>query len=139
MAIIEPDRTRMVGVLPARHAGPIPVGKIPEDGTQVLQNAGATNNTVAVYTVPAGDIFYLVSWNLSVTVVATGYVYLAVRNAGAAIQYVCELIKCEAATTIPGRSGMVLPPIELPAGWDIAVLSSAVGLTADASIFGYVI
>lgn len=131
MGTKESNKVRMIGILPSQGAGPIPVGKIPDDGIQKIPYSSEKNSSGVVYTVPALTTFYLSS--LAITGANTSGaardVYVAWRNAADTIQGyffflddVKDCVWCHNQTFIP--------PFELPEGYDIFVLSSG----ADARI-----
>ena len=61
MGLKEIDKVRMLGVLPSQGADPIPVGKIPDGGTQKAIDGSVNNETLTLITVTIGKTFYLVA------------------------------------------------------------------------------
>jgi hypothetical protein len=134
----EYDLTKMGGVLPSQDAGPIPVGKIPDQETQVVEGKQATNETVVVHTVTAGKTLYLSAWAFSVNN------FSGVDNGGYALvtdgsdvqQYVFCSIRCPDADG-KGLSCSLLPPLEIPAGYKIKAYSPGANITVTLFIHGY--
>ena len=112
MGFREPNRARWVGVRPAH------------DGAEVYNKADATNATVVVYTVPAGKVLHLTSLHVcSRATLAAGEVIVDIRNAAHVIQ-VSPFDHYYAAVGQMSDDISFWPPMELPAGWEIAVRST---------------
>jgi len=133
----ESDRIKMFGVLPSQGADPIPVGKIPDGATQILEDTVATNETAIIHTVNSGKTLYLVTWVLSAYLLANGYIALRIRNTEDTITFDLALTFITGGTTVPAIIGSAIPPIEVPEGYDIVIFSSVAGLSAQGGIFGY--
>lgn len=138
MSLKEANLVRMKGVLPSKGAEPIPVGKIPDDGTQVAEDGLAENQVTAFHTVTTGKTFYLTAFtcgfNNDTEGDATGNFY--VTNASDAIQYYL------AYSRIPANDGEMLAcsfptPVEIAAGWKFKIESPAAGFYIRAFIHGY--
>lgn len=131
------DKARTVGVLPFYDADPIPVGKIPDGGTQVRKSDVADNVTKVLHTVTAGKTLYLSFFTLRAVRNVDNYGYLAVRNTSDVIAYYIACV--DSYTSTPGNSitGTLLPPLEITAGWDIILHSPAVGMIINGFIHGY--
>jgi hypothetical protein len=125
MEFREPNEVLWRGVRPAHK------------GTQVLDHDTATNETTIIHTVGSGATLFLVEAMLLCVSNVTGYATLFIRDDGdALVRYLC--------TMKMGANGVWLsdhfnawPPVELPEDYDICVLSSAAGLVAQGSIFGW--
>ena len=120
----EANRARWVGIRPAH------------EGTQIWGLGVANNNTVAIYTVPAGRVLYLARAALlkydNVSVAS----WLGVRDAGdVLVHYLCSL-RYQADQTVTSPSAEYFPPLEIPAGYDLAVYSSVV-TNVYGSYFGW--
>lgn len=128
----------MKGVLPSQGADPIPVGKIPDDGTQVAASANADNTTTVIHTVTAGKTLYLngvtIMANNSAGVVSSAYI--VVRNAADAEQYHIFYIRLNDGLE-DSDSENFIPPIEIAAGWDIALRSASADMYTRGFIHGY--
>jgi len=133
----EDNLVRAWGILPTQNADPIPVGKIPDGGTQYILQAGACNGISVLHTVTAGKTFYLTGWSLGIYTIASGYVYLIVRDHLDAIKFPLGYIYVVAGNVVPGLTGNLIPPMEVSENWDFAVSSSVADLTAISGVFGY--
>ncbi len=107
------------------------------DRVQIILDDEATNETTVVYTVPAGKKFYLIESTLHVTAGAVGFAEVRIRNDSDVIQRHTNSIFITILQVAPADHFCPNWPIELPAGWDIAVISSVAGLTVECDIFGY--
>ena len=126
MGYAESNRCRWVGVRPAH------------GGTQVMTYCGVNNSTGIVYTVPAGKTFYLCWANIVVPTVTTGHGELYIRNL--ADVFVFELASVNVFTAAAAYSGPFIgnPPLEVPEGYDVCILSSTAGLIVIGNAFGWV-
>jgi hypothetical protein len=100
--------------------------------TQILDTDSAVNTTTIVYTVPAGKKFYLIWAKTLSDGGAAGTVYAAIRDGGAVEQ--TRIGRRDASGADDFQPGW---PIELPATWDIVIVSGAALLTGELDIFGY--
>lgn len=131
------NQARMIGVLPSQGADPIPVGKIPDDATQIAKSHVVQNGEVIIHTVTAGKIFYLTHYSFTPnSSVAGKYAQLRVRNDSDVVQYTITMVLFDAAgqATVPGT---FIPPLEIAAGWDIFLYSNDGGTDARGFIHGY--
>jgi len=108
------------------------------DGTQILKAAYADNNLAVAYMVPAGQTFYLTSCITSLRTVAFGAFATYIRDAVPAI-----VVYLANQTILAGQACFTIsqsfwPPIEIPATYDVACLSSAAGLGIRLTIHGWV-
>lgn len=134
----ETNRVRMLGVLPSYGADPIPVGKIPDEGTQVLKSGDAENETAILYTVTAGKILYLSSLVFSLTFGAdvSGHCRVAIRDEDD-LNPVDIINVTHRTYNGAGIPCSFCPPIEIPALWDIFLVSSIADLFVQCFIHGY--
>lgn len=103
---------------------------------QKLIDVSATNETVVAYTVPAGKRAYIVSCEARSDGGAVGEGRVVIRNASDVIQFDIGYIKIGATTNnVPGIPYCPAWPIEIGAGWDIAVISGAASLIVGAEVF----
>ncbi len=138
MGLKETNRERQIGIIPSQGADPIPVGKIPDGGTQVLKSNVAENSTAILYTVTTGKTLYLSTATLSVAfspdVTGTSALFLRDQNdANAVIIFSVTHVSINGFAV--GQS--FFPPLEIPALWDICVSSGIAGLYAYGFIHGY--
>lgn len=115
------------------------IGHRPPGSAQVALGWYKHNGTYILYTVPAGNTLYLTSWAGSVRNqgLATGVGYVAVRNAVPVIQYYLFSASCAVGNTHL-NSLYYSPPLEIPEGWDIVLVSDTNGLYTNFHIHGYV-
>ena len=104
---------------------------------QIVEEAIATNETVAVYTVPEGKVLKLVEAMLVTDAGATGTAEIEVFNSEH-IRHICF------ADIRSNNQGIVLAdhfqpsePLKLPFGCIINVISDIALLAAQADIFGW--
>ncbi len=108
---------------------------------QIFKEATVTNGTVVVYTVPEGKIFYLIESMLVTDVGAgSGVTFVAIRDGDDA--HVRHLNNVR----IKSQAGVILAdhfepgfPVDLPAGYDIALTSSIGSLLCEVDIFGMLV
>lgn len=134
----ETDKIRMIGIIPFQGADPIPVGKIPDGGTQVTEEGYAVNQVTLIHTVTATKTLYL------------SYASMGISNESAVIE-VCSLQITDGADNVKyhlfwsgcgNKAGIIvagsfMPPIEIPAGYKIKLNSTAADLKSNAFIHGY--
>ena len=126
MGFREPNEVRWVGVRPAHR------------GEHFAVSSLATNATVVLYTVPAGKTCYLCGATLSTYQgVVNGTGTLVVRNAADVLQYTLATLVNPVTTSLVCPM-IFTPPIEIAAGWDIAIVSNLAGVTAHGFIRGWV-
>jgi len=121
----EPNQVKWVGVRPAHN------------GEQVAKSGTAVNNTVIIHTVTAGKNLYLVTAQIFTVNSVAAYGNLWVRDgADATWLYLGGLVSA-AGQAIPGQTWYSYPPVEVPAGYDICVVSTALAFNVVGSIFGW--
>lgn len=134
----EVDKVRMLGVIPSINAGPIPVGKIPDDATQIAKHKTASNETDVIHTVTTGKTFYLSACSLGIKNASGAFNHgnIQVTDGSDTMQYVILYVGC------PDDNGKMqamnfLPPLEIQAGWKVKDYSPAVAFTVSGFIHGY--
>jgi len=138
MGLKETDKVRMLGIVPSQGADPIPVGKIPDDATQVATSGRIENTTSERYVVPAATTFYLL--------LMTAHSF---NDSGADCETRVEITTAADAVkyrivyhTLPDQAHevQVTPfptPLEIPTGYKIKAYSGATGGYIHLFIFGY--
>lgn len=125
MSYREDNRVKWVGVRPAH------------GGEQIAKFATANNNTVTIYTVPAGKTLYLCTAWLDVTTAAVGYSAIYIRDELDAHWLPLRRIY-QTASSYPSDSWITFwPPLEVPAGYDVVVYRST-PQNVHGAIFGWV-
>ena len=125
MAFREPNQVKWVGIRPGHN------------GSQVFKYASATNGVTIVHTVTAGKTLYLVTASIMSLSNQASNGFIGVRNGADVDQgYLCHVIGA-ALGGYPSPLWYSMPPLELPAGWDVYVQSGAAGFTAIGTIFGW--
>jgi len=125
MSYREGNRVRWVGTRPGH------------DGTQVLVWKAAVNATEVLYAVPAGKILYLTHMAIHVESDIAGSGYMHIRDGGGITQYFGIAVKNIVGGSFCSNSESFWPPIEMPASWDVAVVSSIAALIVIGSIHGW--
>lgn len=136
---IEADQMRQMGVLPSYGADPIPtIEQRPFATDWVGASATATNGTVVVHTVTAGELLYLSAISLSFTNLSGGAAHGAfwVTDFDDTLQYYFWNAGC------PDNDGKMCslsfsPPLEIPSGHKIKVYSSAAGFDVTGFLWGF--
>jgi len=121
----EPNQVKWVGV------------RLAHNGTKILKRAYADDNITVIHTVASGKTLYLVSWGLFIYKNVTGRYYLGLRNSSGIDYYILGLGYHYAGNPAIPCVGYSYPPIEVPAGHHIIVLSGAPGLEAWGNIYGW--
>ena len=105
--------------------------------TQILLEASIINDHIAVYTVPEGKIFHLISAGTSTNGAAVGTVRGCIKNDLGVIQKTIGLMKIGATTLVfPSIPFSPCWPVKMTAGWYLCVHSDALVLEGTLSIFG---
>lgn len=134
----ESNEVRMTGVLPSQGADPIPVGKIPDGGTQVVKDAAVANSTATIHTVTAGKTLHLtlIIYEARNDNVATKNTLLYVTDGDDNTQYYLNGLSLQ--TTSQLKYPMPFnPPLEIIAGWKIKIISDANDCVVRGFIHGY--
>jgi len=122
MKFRESNQVKWVGVRPGHN------------GTQVTKWGSADNETVILYTVTAGKILYLVHYTVFISSdVADRWGFMGVRNDADVEQYRFSTGVFKQVGSIGFGVGLKYP-IEIPAGWDIFLVSNS----ADSHINGFI-
>ena len=126
MKFREPNQVKWIGTRPGH------------DGTQVLARGAADSATTVLYTVPVGNTFYLCHSMMGYGAIAAGIAVFEIQDLVPV--RVVDLFYDTLVAGIAGNSknASYWPPIEIPAGYRIVVVSSAVGLTVHGTVFGWV-
>lgn len=139
MAEIENNLINIRGVRPGYDMDSLrEYPRMPSAGIQVAASADIDNGTVIIHTVTAGKTLYLCHymwsiWNISG---GNGWGRLQVRDAGDAQVYL--IVDSGAADDFAyGISGNFNPPLEVPAGYDICVISGQADCWVSGFIHGY--
>ena len=107
------------------------------NGNQIIKRVSVVNGSSIVHTVSAGKTLYLTQWRFSSqTTVAGLYGNIHVRDGGDVILYYMDDILMAAIGEYGNAVGLFFP-IEIPAGYDVVVQSSGVGLDARGFIHGF--
>ena len=121
----EPNQVNWLGVRPAHL------------GTQISKSVEDVNNTTAIiHTVTAGKTLFLVSCRLMVTATGAGSILLRVRDDEDTFLYTIDRFYAPINGTWSSPT-YFFPPLEIPAGYDIFVLSSALNCFGHSHIFGW--
>jgi hypothetical protein len=128
----------MVGVVPADEAEAIPVGMIPDDGTQTTDWATKANGTTTLRTVTAGKTLYMSAATLfarnSAATAEQGQ--LAIYTDGDVFQH--ALIYFDLLTdTQQSLSLNMIPPVEVQAGYKVKIYSSDAAMHVTGFTHGY--
>lgn len=112
-------------------------GRPGHSGTQVQARGEANNSMVVVYTVTAGKVLYLCTAGLSTYTAVAGSAFLAIYT-GVPVFWHDLLAFYQAINATSGNPTIAFwPPLEVPAGYQIQVRSSVVGLIVQGYIFGW--
>ena len=126
MKFREPNQVKWQGVRPGHN------------GTQVLADGQCDNSTIILYTVPAGKVFYWCGWNMiAYGPAAAGDSYLYIYTAVPAIWRRIQRF-FYAITDSRALSKSYWPPLEIPEGYSIRLVSTVVGHALQGSIHGWV-
>jgi len=134
----EVNETRMVGVLPSQGADPIPVGKIPDNGSQITRDEVAVNSAPTVHQVPSGKTGHIT------------FALLTIRNSDTAIKTPrffitndsdVEQYSIQNQGVLPDTQHMIPmtfnPPLEVPSEYKVKVSSDDAALSVALFIHGY--
>lgn len=108
------------------------------DGTQIIEYKYANNNTQVLYTVPAGEVFYLCGFVIAAfTTAVEGYIGLAIYDAVPA-QYRVLQYGIGGADTYREITKSYWPPLEIPATYSLRNVSGAATVHIYTNIHGWV-
>ena len=134
----ESNEVRMIGIVPFQGADPIPVGKIPDGGTQVVKDDSAANTTATVHTVNNAKTLYLTSIIEQVrndnAAIKTALFY--VTDGDDTIQYYFDGLGVGPSTQ-HRFTATFNPPIEIATGWKIKIETDAADCHIGVFIHGY--
>lgn len=132
------NQVRMIGVLPSEGADPIPVGKIPDDGTQIAVRGYVGAGTVEVHQVDGSKTLYLSAAVLSgFNIEAAGkYVSFAVTDGSDSLQYyiISHTMITASQFFLPLQWA---PPLEINPGYKIKITASHANAPLNVFIHGY--
>lgn len=121
----EPNQVKWVGTRPAHR------------GTQIGKSASAVNATAIVYTVTAGKTLYLCTASLMTETATVSAGIFSIRD-GADVSWLhLTMGRANTAGYFIAPCVTFWPPLEVPAGYDIVVFSSAALAAWTGSIFGW--
>lgn len=121
----ELNQVKWVGVRPGHN------------GTQVLKENYVSNATLVLHTVTAGKTLYLCSAYASYYISATGIIgRLFVRDVADFTVYSFSICNSGALGQMESTPSYN-PPIEIPAGYDICLISGAASMVIRAGIHGW--
>lgn len=125
-------------IFPGPNAGPIPVGKIPDDGTQVILSGSELNSGSIIHTVDSEKTLYLCHYQVQTVNWSAGVAdtYLQVDNASDLHQYYIVRHYMRVDGNILSSHGF-FPPLEIPAGYKVRLESDAASCMIFATIHGY--
>lgn len=110
--------------------------KRPASATQIVKSASVQNNQVVLHTVTENKTFYLAASFISAYLLAPGLACIYVwSNVGIPLYSLSHIPAT--ATTAPFASMSFIPPLEIPAGYQIRIISQGAGLEVIALVFGY--
>ena len=121
----EPNRVKWVGVRPGHN------------GEQILKSNAVNNATGIVHTVTASKTFYMTGFQLAYEFTAVGVATFAIRNAIDAQTAVLFQISPAVAHNGSIANSFDFQPIEIPAEYDIYIISSVAAVTIRAHISGW--
>jgi len=125
MKFREPNQVQWVGTRPAHR------------GTQIAANVFVDNVTTIIYTVSAGKTLYLCHAILASTSIVAGNGVLKIRDAVDADWIHLARAYQTALSWGQNYSIPFWPPLEIPALYDVVVLSNAVGCSWLGGIHGW--
>jgi len=126
MGFREPNQVKWVGSRPAHN------------GEQVFTQIYAESETAIVYTVPAGKVLYLISVELGYRGIAAGRSIIRVRDATDVTVVDMLYDYLQDGSKGDAKTRYFYPPLEIPAAYDIVIISTVAGLLIQGSIFGWV-
>ncbi|MBA7518425.1 hypothetical protein ES705_10495 [subsurface metagenome] len=112
--------------------------RIPDGALQIAKADEVANNTATIHTVGGGVVFYLTSVFLDGcnNSDALGYASMVVADATHAIKYTLGKFGL-LPKTARGYDRVFFPPLEIPATWNVDMISEADNLVARGSVQGY--
>jgi len=132
----EPNQVKWRGIRPVEPREAIPIQPYTDFGTQVAKSASANNSTAIIHTVTAGKSLYLCGVSLSVVPTASGYGYFSVRDDTDTLQY--TFFRPNRQQNDGEMVSMTFnPPLVIPEGWDIYIISQVNNFGMTGFIFGY--
>jgi len=125
MKFREPNQAKWSGSRPAHN------------GTQILKYVNADNSVAKIHTANAGVTFYLTHVGITYRALAVGRAELFIADDGDVTQATIFSIITTAAGWSIGQTAAFWPPVEMGAGWYVAIGSNAAGLTVRGFCHGW--
>ncbi len=125
MAFREPNQARWVGSRPAHK------------GTQIAKHGVATNATTIIHTVTSGKTLFLCSSILTINTSTAGkFCQYKVQDVGNSLVYLFTscVFDIVGQLIIPFNFD---PPLEIPTGYDLVLISNDINLNSMAFIHGW--
>lgn len=122
----ETNRAKWVGIRPGHY------------GEQVLNLAEAVNNTVVIYTVPVGKLFYLDWYDFLVTSNLVGAGSMYIHSGAFAVVYLAYARTISSAGIMTDKSCSMFHPIKLIEGYSVKITSNVANYSIIGSIHGWV-
>jgi len=117
------------------------ITKAPTGTTKIFKSARIENGTTLLRQVPAGKTLYLTAVTMgSFSIDTAGESKVTVRDDLNADQYNILWAFPKAATGSPANitsSITITPPLEIPEGWDVVVVSDDANVTTTVSMSGW--
>jgi len=126
MKFREPNQVKWQGVRPGHN------------GTQVIAENYAINARLPIYTVLAGETFYLCSLGMACATFAAGTGTAGVETGGGVVLAHLLYDNYVAGSNLFTKNVSFWPPLEVPALYDVFVYSSALVLQMYGWAFGWV-
>ena len=108
------------------------------NGTQILAERYAVNAKLPIYTVLAGQTFYLCTTGMACSVFAAGLGIVGVETGGGVTVVNLLYDNYVAGSNLFTKNVTFWPPLEVPALHDVFVFSSALVLEMYGWVFGWV-
>jgi hypothetical protein len=110
----------------------------PDTGTQITKDANVAGATAIIHTVTAGKNFYLTFSRCSANIVGSAENRMFVRDAGDAEQYELHYLASGGVDGDFQNEAHSYPyPIEIPAGYDICIVSGAGNSDCHGTLHGW--
>ena len=125
MSFREPNEVKWIGVRPAHK------------GTQIFSSGLASNSTVVLHTVSLGKTLYLVSYGATAYLATTGIsATMDIYDSTPALwQRIIDFIA--AAVGQMRADNMFWPPLEIPSGYSIRLVSTDANAQIRGFVFGW--
>jgi len=132
----EANQVKWRGIRPVEPREAIPVQPFGDFGTQVAKDNYVDNSIVIIHTVTNGKTLHLCNISLSVYPQTDGYGWFYVRDTNDTIVY--HFFRPRRLAYDGEMVTMTFnPPLQIPEGYDICLMSEVEGFFIHAFIFGY--